>query len=259
MNPTVDQIAAELNAAYSGALIAPLRTRLPEGALEMAYAIQQAQIRRWCEAGRRPVGRKIGLTSPAVQQQLGVAEPDFGQLFADMVYGSGEGVPMSRLQQPKAEAEIALILGRDLDVPDATVADVIAAVDWVLPALEIVGSRIEGWDINIVDTVADNASSGVLVLGGPARHLSGLDLVGCRMSLHRNGELVSKGQGADCLGGPLNAAAWLARRSRDFGHPLRAGELILTGALGPMVPVQGGDRVSADIEGIGSVAVSFTV
>src|SRR5688572_26479440 len=228
MDSRVSETAQSLLDAYTGALLPPIRTRFETGDMRAAYAVQQHQITHWLDQGRRPVGRKIGLTSPAVQKQLGVAEPDFGQLFADMVYGTGETVPMTRLQQPRVEAEIALILSRDLDIEHVTVADVIASIGCVLPALEVVGSRIAGWNIDIVDTIADNASSGVLVLGGPAQRLEGLDLINCAMTMTLNGKNVSSGYGRDCLGGPLNAAVWLARRSRELGRPLREGELVMT-------------------------------
>lgn len=257
MDSRVSEIAQSLLGAYTGTLLPPVRTRFEASDMGAAYAVQQQQIAHWIDQGRRPVGRKIGLTSPAVQKQLGVAEPDFGQLFADMVYGTGEVVPMSRLQQHRVEAEIALILSRDLDIEHATVADVIASIGCVLPALEVVGSRIAGWNIDIVDTIADNASSGVLVLGGPAQRLEGLDLIDCAMTMTLNGKTVSTGHGRDCLGSPLNAAVWLARRSRELGRPLREGELLLTGALGPMAPVQAGDVVRATIAGIGHVGVQF--
>lgn len=254
----IEKIATNLLEAYEGTPIAPIRPQFEEGDVTSAYAIQQTQVAQWQASGRRPVGRKIGLTSPAVQKQLGVSEPDFGQLFADMVYGSGEVVPMQRLQQPRVEAEIALLLGKDLDMDQPTISDVIAAVDWVMPALEIVDSRIQNWDISIVDTIADNASSGLLVLGGPVHRIDGIDLNDCAMTMSVNNETVSVGRGSDCLGGPLNAAAWLARKAQSLGHPLRAGEIILTGALGPMHGVKANDEVSATIEGIGKVQVSFS-
>jgi 2-keto-4-pentenoate hydratase len=257
MDLRVNETARALLDAYTGAPLAPIRTRFDAGDTAAAYAVQQIQVSHWIEQGRRQVGRKIGLTSPAVQKQLGVAEPDFGHLFADMVYGTGETIPVSRLQQPRVEAEIALILSRDLDMAHATVADVIAAIGCVLPALEVVGSRIAGWNIDIVDTIADNASSGVLVLGGPAQRLEGLDLINCPMTLTLNGKGVSSGYGRDCLGGPLNAAVWLARRSRELGRPLEEGELVMTGALGPMTSIQAGDVVHATIGGIGQVGVQF--
>lgn len=249
--------AERLRHAYEGTSIGPLRERLPAGDIDVAYAVQDANTEFWLSAGRRIVGRKIGLTSPVVQKQLGVDQPDFGMLFADMAVGEGEPVSLDRVLQPKIEAEIALILGKDLPFEQPTIADVIAATAYVVPALEIVGSRISGWDIKIVDTVADNASAGAYVLGGPVRRIDGLDLRSASMTMTRNGEVVSTGSGAACLGHPLNAAVWLAGEVARRGRPLLAGDVVLTGALGPMVPVLPGDVFEAVIEGLGSVQAVF--
>lgn len=259
----IERWAMRLRQAQSGRTpITPLRGEVDAidgpSAMAAAYAVQQLNIAHAQAAGRRVVGRKIGLTSAAVQAQIGVSQPDFGTLLDDMVYGDNEPVPMARLLQPKAEAEVALVLGKGLDAPRATLLDVIGATDYALPAIEVVDSRIARWDVRFFDTVADNASSGVVVLGGSPRSLRTLDLGRCTMEMTRDTEPVSKGGGADCLGHPLNAAVWLARKMAELGQPLRAGDLILTGALGPMVPIAGGDVFNASISGLGSVCARFT-
>ncbi|MFC9842910.1 2-keto-4-pentenoate hydratase [Streptomyces sp. NPDC060223] len=244
-------------ATRTGTPCAPVRALLPDGDIETAYAVQRLHVERSVIAGRRLVGRKIGLTSPAVQRQLGVAQPDFGALFADMAVSEGTPIAAGRLLQPKVEAEVALVLDADLPHHDPTVADLLRATAFALPALEIVDSRIVDWDITIVDTVADNASCGLFVLGGTPVSLDRVDLRGVRMSLTKNGETVSQGTGADCLGSPLTAARWLAATLAGLGDPLRAGDIVLTGALGPMAVAAEGDEFAARIEGLGTVGVVF--
>lgn len=237
--------------------IAPLRADYPELDIEAAYAIARLNVEHEVQAGARVVGRKVGLTSRAVQKQLGVEQPDFGTLTCRMAYGDTEPVPWSQLLQPKAEAEIALVLERDLIHERNTMADVISASAYALPAIEIVSSRIDKWDIGIVDTVADNASCGVFVLGGTPRKVGDFDPRLCGMVLERKGEPISVGAGAACMGHPWLAAAWLANVMVRAGTPLRAGDIVLTGALGPMVVPAPGDVLEARIEGLGSVRACF--
>ena len=235
----------------------PVRGLLPDGDVAAAYAVQRLNVERALTGGRRVIGRKIGLTSPAVQRQLGVDQPDFGALLSDMAVPEYGTVPAGRLLQPRVEAEVALVLGADLPHDQCTVADVLRAVDFALPALEIVDSRIAGWDITIVDTVADNASSGLFVLGATPVSLTGLDLRSVTMTMTRDGEQVSAGTGAACLGSPLNAAVWLGSTLAAMGDPLRAGDVVLTGALGPMADALPGMTFEAHISGLGRVGITF--
>ncbi|KAF1049988.1 2-keto-4-pentenoate hydratase [Xylophilus sp.] len=259
MTPEDIRAAADelYEASRTGRFIAPLRERHAGLDARSAYAIQQLNTERRMAAGRRVVGCKIGLTSAAVQAQLGVDRPDFGRLFDDMAYGDAEPIPLAVLHQPKIEAEVAFVLGRDLGMRHPCHADALNAIDYVLPALEIVGSRIAGWDIGYADTVADNASSGVFVLGTTPRKLSQVDLRLCGMALTRFGEPVSVGAGAACLGNPVNALVWLARTMASLGQPLRAGDVVLSGALGPMVAVRPGDVFDLRINGLGRVQAFF--
>jgi 2-keto-4-pentenoate hydratase len=237
--------------------IPPIVSDLGTGNVDAAYHVQAELTRRRLAAGSRLVGRKIGLTSVAVQQQLGVSEPDFGALFNDMEAEQGGHIETGKLIQPRIEAEIALVLDSDLERADATMAELMRAVAFVAPALEIVDSRITDWKISIVDTIADNGSSARFVLGNSIRKLTDVDLLTSGMMMTRNGSVVSVGSGAACLGHPLKAALWLVRKLAGAGEPLRAGDVVLTGALGPMVGAQKGEEYEAKISDIGTVRVRF--
>ena len=238
--------------------ISPLRDDIGEHNEELAYAIQQVNTNHKLVDGARIVGKKIGLTSIKVQEQFGISTPDFGILFDDMEVLNGLSLPISEVMQPKIEGELAFVLGGSLDNDKLTIVDIINSIDYVLPSLEIVGSRIDNWNIRIADTVADNASASHYVLGHTPKMLDDIDIVNCKMNITINGELKSSGSGKDCLGSPLNAVLWLARKMQSVGQPLQAGELILSGSLGPMVVVNAGDHVEAEFEGLGSVSISFT-
>ncbi|GAA2719448.1 2-keto-4-pentenoate hydratase [Actinocorallia aurantiaca] len=251
--------AARLEAAEASRTpCAPVRDLLGETDIELAYAVQRRLTENRLAAGARIAGRKIGLTSPAVQRQLGVDQPDLGVLFEDMDVTSLDEVPGGRLLQPKAEAEIAFVLGADLDHEISGVDDVRAAVSHAVAALEIVDSRIADWDIKITDTVADNGSSALYVLGDRRLTLEEFEPVDVGMKLYADGVLVSEGNGAACLGDPLAALAWLARTARAFGSPLRAGQVVLSGALGPMVPAPPGSVIRMELTSLGSVTATFS-
>ena len=246
-------VAERLRNAYAGPPIAPLRDALAPTDADGAYMVQDINTRLWEAQGRRVVGRKVGLTAKAVQAQLGVDQPDFGVLFDDMRIPDGGRLDPARVLQPKGEAEVAIILQSDLSGPDLTRADVEAAVGGVVAAIEVVDSRIADWKISFSDTVADNGSSAFFVVGSEVKPLAGLDLWTCGMALEVNGAVASIGAGAACLGHPLEAATWLARTLAERGAALRKGDIILTGALGPMVALNPGDHMRATIGGLGSV------
>jgi len=238
---------------------APVRTVLPDGSVSTGYAVQTLLTDARLAAGHQITGRKIGLTSAAVQTQLGVDQPDFGVLFDDMACSPDVRIDVGRLLQPRIEAEIAFVLGTDLDQDDLDAGTARSAIADVRPALEIVDSRIAGWDITIVDTIADNASSGLYVLGAGTGPLGDRDLRAVTMTMtDADGRTVSSGSGAACLGDPVDALLWLARTARRFGAPLRAGEVVLSGALGPMTPVTPGSAFTATLDGLGDVHATFS-
>ena len=256
MTTSHDELARRLRDAYTSGAVAPLRDGLDPTDAAGAYAVQEINTRFWQAQGRRIVGRKAGLTAKAVQVQLGVDQPDFGALFDDMRVADGGTLDPAKCLQPKAEAEIAFVLGADLPDPDTTAEQVAAAVSAVHAAIEIVDSRIADWTITFADTVADNGSSAFFVLADEGQPLAGLDLIGAPMEMTVNGTVASTGVGAAALGNPLEAAAWLAQTLAARGAPLKAGDVLLAGALGPMVALTAGDVVEAKIGGIG--ACSFT-
>lgn len=233
--------------------VAPVLLSHDISSVEQAYAIAAINTSLRVEQGARVLGKKVGLTSKAVQLQFGVDQPDFGVLFDDMEYLSGDELPTQRLIQPKVEAEIAFVVGRDLQSGRPGYAEFLAALAYAIPAIEVVDSAIKDWKISFFDTVADNASSGLYVLGDQPVAVGGLALSELGMVLTRNSEQASVGTGAACLGHPLRAAHWLACTMADRGSPLRAGEVILSGALGPMVPVSGGDLIQVRIGALGTV------
>jgi 2-keto-4-pentenoate hydratase len=255
--PTHDDLALRLREAYAGGAVPPLRDGLDPVDAAGAYAVQTINTRFWEAQGRRIVGRKAGLTAKAVQTQLGVDQPDFGVLFGDMRVADGGMLDPAKCLQPKAEAEIAFVLGADLPDADTTPEQVAAAVATVHAAIEIVDSRIADWKITFADTVADNGSSAFFVLADQGKPLAGLDIWTAGMVMQVNGQTVSLGVGAAALGHPLNAAAWLAQTLAARGEPLKAGDVLLAGALGPMVALHPGDTVEAFVGGLGSCSFTY--
>lgn len=257
-NEIIEAAAKRLRTAEaSKKTCAPIRDLIGVEDLASAYAIQQINTSHKISAGGRIIGHKIGLTAPVVQKQLGVDQPDFGSLWYDKEILNGGEISVSELMQPKAEAEIAFVLGQDLTADFITSIDVLNAVEYALASIEIVGSRISNWDIKITDTIADNASASHWIVGHQPIKLQHLDLVNCGMRMENNGKVVAEGIGSACLGSPINALLWLARKMVQMGEPLKAGDLILSGAVGPMVNVAAGDNFNVTIEGLGSVSASF--
>jgi len=252
----INQLGDELyQAMLKREAVSPLTSRGLDISIDDAYHISLRMLQNRLDAGERVIGKKIGVTSKAVQNMLNVHQPDFGYLTDAMVYNSGEAMPISeKLMQPRAEGEIAFILKRDLTGPGVTNADVLAATECVMPCFEIVDSRIQDWKIAIQDTVADNASCGLFVLGDPPRKV---DLVTCGMVVEKNGQIISTGAGAAALGSPVNCVAWLANTLGRFGISLKAGEVILSGSLVPLEPVKAGDFMQVSIGGMGTASVRF--
>lgn len=237
--------------------VAPLTDREADITIEDAYQIQQRMIQRRLDTGETIIGKKIGVTSKVVMDMLKVSQPDFGMMTSGMVFNEGEAIDTSTMIAPRAEAEVAFVLKSDLMGPGVTAADVLRATDFVVPCFEIVDSRIQDWKIKIQDTVADNASCGVLVLGGLRKSPRDIDLALAGMVLEKNGEVISTSTGAAVQGSPVNAVAWLANTLGRLGIPLKAGEVILSGSQSPLVPVKAGDSLVCSVGGLGSTSVRF--
>ena len=238
--------------------VSPLTERYPDLVLADAYAIQSINIERRVAGGELVIGRKVGLTSRPMQEMLGVDEPDFGVLTDEMFIEDGDLIPLEKLVQPRVEAELAFVMERDLSGPGVTTARALAAIAGALPAVEVVDSRVADWKIKLVDTVADNASSGMLVVGGRMRKVEDLDLRLLGVAVSRHGELIDTGAGAAALGNPARCVAWLANKLGSFGDGLRAGDIVLPGAVHKMVPVAPGDVFRADFAHLGAVTVRFS-
>lgn len=247
-----------LRAAATGQPCAPIRDLVGATNASLAYAVQQVVTETRIRAGSSVVGRKIGLTSAAVQRQFDVDQPDFGSLFDDMEYVGGDELPIGRFIQPMVGAEIAFMLAEDLTGGDLDLAQVRNAIGYATAALEVCDSRVAGWDVSFADTVADNASAGAYVLGPLRRRLDDFEPKDVTMTMSLAGQEVSQGEGTACLGDPLAAVQWLARKARELGDPLRAGQLVLSGALGPLRPAVPGDRVCANLVGLGAVSCRFS-
>lgn len=256
----IESLGDELFAALRDKrTVEPLTGRYADITVEDAYRISLQMLKRREAAGEHVIGKKIGVTSKPVQDMLGVFQPDFGFLTDSMRFDDGATIDLERtgLIHPRAEAEIAFMLKDDLQGPGVTRDDVLAATDWVAPCFEIVDSRIKDWKIKIQDTVADNASCGVFVIGDQHTDPRTLDLAAVRMEMLKNGEPCGEGLGSAVQGHPAEAVAWLANTLGRFGIPFRKGELILSGALAPLVPAASGDRFEMRIERMGGCSIAF--
>jgi len=262
-NPTAETMGKAAEAIFaaraSGKPIAAISETFAIADAEAAYRVQELNTQRWLKAGRKISGRKIGLTSKAVQAQFGIDQPDYGMLWSDGAIEAGASVPAGTFMQPRIEAEIAFILKKSLPYPNLSMAEMMQAIDCALPAIEIVDSAVADWKIKLADTIADNASSGGYTLGLSPKTLGEVDLRLCGMIITKDGQAVSTGLGAACMGHPLNASLWLARTMARINRPLEAGDIVLSGALGPMVSVKGADRFLVEIQGFAPFYVHFEV
>ncbi len=238
--------------------VKPLSEEHPNITIDDAYQVSLQLLQKRLDSGEKVVGKKIGVTSKAVMNMLKVGQPDFGFITDKMVYSQGQDMPISEhLIQPRAEGELAFILKKDLSGPGVTNADVLAATEYVMPCIEVVDSRIEDWRIKIEDTVADNASCGLLLMGDSAVDPRDVDMATCGMVVEKNGSIISTGAGAAVMGSPVNCVTWLANTLGEYGISLKAGEIILSGSMVPLEPVKAGDHLQVSIGGVGSASVRF--
>jgi 2-keto-4-pentenoate hydratase len=252
------EAAEQLLAAYrTKQPVEPLVEKYPGLTLEDSYAIQQLQIQAFVASGRRIAGHKVGLTSAVMQRQMGVDQPDYGHLMDDFFHLENMPIPTGDFLQPRVEPEVAFVLKRDLRGPGVTVASAVAAIDFVLPALELIDSRIRDWKIGLLDTIADNASSGGLILGSTPHAVDAVDLRLSGCVLYRNGAVVGTGAGGAVLGSPITSLVWLANTLGARGVTLEAGHVILPGSITASVPVAPGDTFTATFAGLGSVTARF--
>lgn len=254
----IEQAAHELRTAYDSGTVEPISGRLVEDTPEIGYAVQDINTRVWLAQGRRIVGCKIGLTSPAVQALLGVNEPDFGILFEDMAVPHGGGFSARTVLQPRAEGELAFALKAALTGADVREDEVIDAIDWMAPAIEIVGSRVRDWKLRLVDTIADNASSGRFAVGADRRPFDRGAVDAMAMELLEDDRAVSAGPATACLGSPVVALTWLARKMVEVGRPLVAGSIVLSGAFGPLAPMTPGHRYRLRMSGFDELSIDCT-
>ena len=254
----INDLVNQLHQAWENASqIPPITDSVPKITVEEAYQIQLKLMAKRIAEGETVVGKKIGITAKVVMKMLGVDQPDFGHLMSGMEFQESQSLPFNKFCQPKGEGEIAFLLKKDLTGPGITRDQIIEATECVMPAFEIVDSRIQDWNIKIQDTIADNASAGAFVIGSSRTSLKGLDLATCGMVLKKNGEIIGTGNGAATLDHPLNAVGWLANTLGSLGMSLKAGEIILSGSLSVMFPIQSGDSLEMEIEGVGKTMCHF--
>lgn len=257
--PVTKQLGLEIyEAEKTLKAISPFTEQFPDITVDEAYAAQLEYVEKRLADGAVVRGKKIGLTSKAMQEMLGVDRPDYGHIFDDMIYREGEAIDTSRFIAPRIEFEIAFMLKADIDGATVSIENVADAIDYVVPAAELIDSRIKDWKIKFEDTVADNGSSAGAVFGKQQVKLKQVDLPSIKMETYKNGEKLDQGYGSAVLGNPLEAVVWLAKALHQYGIPLKAGEVVLAGALTKAVEVKSGDRFKAVFEHLGEVEVSFS-